>query len=89
MSTDEFNGGYGRIHRIILSNGRVLLVEEGNGSLHIASENNLINEVEAYICTINHSGVLVMPNSGDATFHLVEGLHTAERISQLPPIRTE
>jgi hypothetical protein len=61
------------IHRVVLSNGRVLLVEEGDRRLHIASEDGFAHEVEAYICEVNANGVLVMPNSGSAGEYLVEG----------------
>ena len=59
-------------HQINLSNGQILQVEEGDNCLHIASIHN--DEVDAYICEINPSGVLVMPNSGEAGEWLVRGL---------------
>jgi hypothetical protein len=62
-------------HRVVLSNGRVLLVEERWYSLHIATETEgFEGDVDAFICEINPSGVLVMPNSGDATNFITEGL---------------
>ena len=63
------------IHRVVLSNGRVLLVEERGGELHIADEDEgFEGQAGSWICTISASGVLVMPNSGDATHYLTEGL---------------
>lgn len=63
------------IHRVKLTNGRVLLIEEDTSSLHIASEmTNHPGEVEGYICTISGSGVLVMPNSGGEPEWVSEGL---------------
>lgn len=44
-------------------------------SLHIATETEgFEGDVDAFICEINPSGVLVMPNSGDATNFITEGL---------------
>jgi hypothetical protein len=59
-------------HQIRLSNGRVLQIEEGEDCLHIAAIHN--GDVDAYICRIDKSGTLVMPNSGDAGEYLAEGL---------------
>jgi hypothetical protein len=65
------------IHRVTLSNGRVLLVIESaaltGGELHIATE-DFHGGVDAYIATISGSGVMVMPNSGDATHCITEGI---------------
>lgn len=63
------------MHRIILSNGRVMIVEEQDQRLLIAYEEEGSDfEVGWNICVISRSGVLVMPNSGDATEMLTEGL---------------
>lgn len=65
------------IHRITLSNGRVLLIEERNGAIHLGDvETDLPGDtaVGSYICTIDASGVLVMPNSGGATADLTADL---------------
>lgn len=62
-------------HRVTLSNGRVLLIEEQEGSLHFASEQERFPlEADYYIAEFNASGVLVMPNSGDALVWLTENL---------------
>lgn len=62
-------------HRVTLSNGAVLLVEEGEESLHLALEDRgWPGEVEGYVAQIEKSGVLVMPNSGDAVVTLTAGL---------------
>lgn len=63
------------LHRVKLTNGQYLLVEERSGQLHIASESpTMKGEVEYYICTISPDGVLVMPNSGDATTTVTQNL---------------
>lgn len=62
------------IHRITLSNGQVLIIEEGPQTLHIASGIPGEEEADAWICTITADGVLVMPNSGGATDDLTRGL---------------
>lgn len=65
-------------HRIILSNGRVLLVEEDKGSIHIATETEgIAGDVDAYICEIADSHVVVWSNSCDAPRYLTEGLEGA------------
>jgi len=62
-------------HRVTLSNGRVLLIEERKGSLHFASEQERFPlEADYYIAEFNVSGVLVMPNSGDALAWLTQNL---------------
>lgn len=53
-------------HDVTLSNGQVLTIEEGEDEIHLLSD--------MYICRIDASGVLVMPNSGDATHSLTSGL---------------
>jgi len=63
------------IHRVVLSNGRALLIQEGDKCVNIADEEpGMENEPGMYICEINPSGVLVMPNSGEATAWVSEGL---------------
>jgi hypothetical protein len=63
-------------HRVLLSNGSVLIVEEGEERLHLAleEEGDHPGEVEYYVATIEKSGVLVMTNSGDAVVSLTAGL---------------
>ncbi len=62
-------------HRIVLSNKRVLLIEEDNESIHIATETEgFEGDVDAYICEIDANGVLVSPNSCDAPRYITEGL---------------
>ena len=64
-----------KIHRVVLSSGHVLLVEERLASLSIAIEDERIEgQIGYYICSIEPGGVLVMPNSGDATEWLSRGL---------------
>lgn len=78
----------GKIHRIVLTNGEVLLVEEetpGSGrvpAIHIATESDFENEAEAYICTISADGVLVMPNSCDAGAVLTCELKLPEQLPE-------
>lgn len=60
------------IHQIKLSNGQILQVEEGENCIHIAAMHE--GQVDAYICEINSSGTLVMPNSGPAGEYLTNGL---------------
>ncbi len=63
------------IHRVVLSSGRVMIVEERDNELHIGDESEgFEGDVDAWICTISPSGVLVMPNSGGATDYLCQGL---------------
>lgn len=63
------------VHRILLSNGRAMIVEEREGELHIADEDEGFDyQAGAWICTISRSGVLVMPNSGPAVEFLCEGI---------------
>lgn len=65
-------------HRVKLSNGRVLLVTEGawdkTSEISLALEGPSPNTVDTYICSFDRDGVLVMPNSGDATRYLTDGL---------------
>jgi hypothetical protein len=62
-------------HRVTLSNGHVLLIEEGEQRLHFASEQEgFEGEADYYVCQFEPSGVLVMPNSGDAVNWLTQGL---------------
>jgi len=63
-------------HRVPLSNGAVLIVEEGEESLHLAleEEGDHPGEVEYYVAWIDRSGVTVMTNSGDAVVTLAAGL---------------
>jgi hypothetical protein len=65
-----------RCHRVSLTNGRVLLIEETEEALHIASELDATwpGEIDMYVCVIRPSGVEVMTNSGDAVQWLTEGL---------------
>ena len=66
------------IHRIVLNNGSILLVEEGKSELHIGTETQgFEKDFAASICTITNQGVLVMPNSGDECGHLADGLKDA------------
>jgi hypothetical protein len=64
-------------HRIVLSNGHGLLVEEDpqRRALHLASEEpEYPGTVDMYLAEINTSGILVMPNSGDANTRLTDRL---------------
>lgn len=69
-------GTSGRVqHRVTLSNGRTLLVEESENMLHIASEDESHpGTPDAYIAQIDGNGVLVITNCGDAPRYLAEGL---------------
>lgn len=60
------------IHQIKLSNGQILQIKEGENCIHIAAMHE--GEVDTYICEINPSGTLVMPNSGPAGEYLTNGL---------------
>jgi hypothetical protein len=63
------------MHRVVLSNGQVLLIKEDQNCIHLASEQQgFEGEADYYVCEINASGVLVMPNSGDAVVTLTQGL---------------
>lgn len=70
----------GKIHRIVLTNGEALLVEEqlpdskSVSAISITTESAFEREAEAYICMISADGVLVMPNSCDAGAILTCGL---------------
>lgn len=59
-------------HRIVLSNGQELLVEESQDRLTIGYIYN--GCVDAYLCQIDVNGVLVYTNSGSACQYLVEYL---------------
>lgn len=62
-------------HRVPLSNGQVLLVEEGAESLHLALEDTgHPGEVAYYVAAVDRSGVTVMCNAGDANVTLTDGL---------------
>ena len=62
-------------HRVTLSNGSIVLLEERTRSLHIATETEGFPlDIDTYICTIEPLGVTVMPNSGDATTYLTRNL---------------
>lgn len=68
-------------HRVELTNGRVLLIEEDASakSLHFALEDAAIKGFpDYYVVEINRDGVLVMTNSGDAVVSLCEDLKPSE-----------
>lgn len=70
------------VHRVVLSNGRALLIEEDNNSLHIADEDEgFPGTAGSWICEINASGVLVMPNSGMSCEYVTDGLKRGEQAS--------
>lgn len=60
------------IHRVTLSNGRVLRLEERKDGLHLSDEE--AGEAGSFICMFSADGVLVYPNSGDAVVCLTNGL---------------
>lgn len=63
------------VHRVTLSNGRVLLLEEDNNCLHIADEEEGSEGIAgAWICQISADGVLVYPNSGSSCEFVTAGL---------------
>lgn len=74
-------------HRVVLSNGHVLLIEEGRSrlagtTLHIASEQEgFQGEVDYYVCEITPNGVLVFPNSGDAVNWLTQDLAVPDGVT--------
>ena len=61
-------------HRIELSNGMSMCIEECGSSITIATFEGQTSEIGAYICLINANGVMVYPNSGDATEILTRGM---------------
>lgn len=70
-----------KYHGVRLSNGNILVVEEGKNQLHfgLAQQNCDIEKlnscsVEAYICCIEDGGVRVYANSGDAPYCLSRNL---------------
>lgn len=68
------------VHRVTLSNGRVLLIEEDARCLTLADEEpNHPHVVGSYICQFSADGVLVYPNSGCATEYLTDGLTEPEQ----------
>lgn len=70
-------------HRVILTNGQVLLIQEGDRSLHIASETKgRPGNVDAYLCTIRDSTVEVMGNSGDGSTWLIDQLQARPAVDQ-------
>lgn len=60
-------------HRITLSNGRRLLLEEGTNCLSLCFEEKPDDD-PWWILTIGRDGILVAPNSGTAPEELVAGL---------------
>jgi hypothetical protein len=68
-------------HKVTLTNGRILLVEESKDAVHIAAVHE--GNIDAYICEINASGVLVMSNSGSAGEYLVTDLPTFKPLDQV------
>lgn len=65
----------GKQHRVPLSNGQVLLIEETTDALHIAHEDgHHIGTPAMYICRLQDDGVTVMTNSADAVTWLTTGL---------------
>ena len=67
--------------RLPLGNGQVLLVEEGEDALHLATEaGGCPGEVDYYIAMIDKSGVTTYCNAGDANVSLVSGLKEADRV---------
>lgn len=71
-----------RQHKVKLSNGRTLVVEEqvldpdarGGSTIGICAWDDAHGDVDAYICALTVDGVLVMCNSNGAGEHLLEGL---------------
>lgn len=61
------------IHRVVLSNGEVLLIKEEDYAVSIADAEP-DGTVRSYICQITQDGVLVYPNSGCSCELIVEGL---------------
>ena len=65
-----------KVHRIVLSNNEILYIEEepdaAKPRIHIAAGNK--EELTSYVCSICSEGVLVSPNSGNATHYLTKGL---------------
>lgn len=59
-------------HRVKLSNGRTLLIEENLEEISLALEDR--PDDEWFIASINSNGVLVYGNSGDACEELVTDL---------------
>lgn len=60
-------------HKIKLSNGQTLVVEELDNEIAIATEDEH-STIDMFICCIQSDGVLVYPNSGSATNIITEGL---------------
>jgi hypothetical protein len=60
------------LHRVQLSNGSVLLIEECKNRISLATGSP--NGVDMYIASIDANGVLVYPNSGYAPDELTRGL---------------
>lgn len=66
-------------HKVRLSNGKVLILEErcdqrDGETLHIAAQDGDNDDVDAYICTLMLDGVLVMHNSCGGLKNLLDGL---------------
>lgn len=65
-----------RLHRVELSNKQILLIEESDGCLLIATEmENFPNIVESYICEIAHDGIKVYPTRGDVVSSLLKEIN--------------
>ena len=60
-------------HRVTLSNGEIVLLEEGDGRLSIASTDST-GYPDMWVCEINQDGVLVFPNSGHGCETIVNNL---------------
>jgi hypothetical protein len=60
------------IHEVKLSNGELLVIEEGDACLTFADKED--GEVGTYICQLHASGVTAYPNSGSAGEYLTKGL---------------
>lgn len=67
-----------KFHRVQLSNGQYLRIEEFDNSISLATDDGPhAHDVDMYIASISPDGVLVMPNSGGATDTLTRGLRNA------------
>lgn len=62
------------VHRVTLSNGRVLLIEERPARINIATEDDRPFQPYMYVAWIEDLNVGAPTNSGPATTLLVEGL---------------
>lgn len=73
------------MHRVKLTNGRVLMVEERNGEIHLGDLDR--DSVGSYICSITTGGVLVMPNSGEACEYLTKDVPCSPTLMPSPQER--